>query len=228
MKDRGFWDTALWLKIVGISTTVFLLLPPEARKALIALLREIRAAYFVHVRRQRPPDTWPALDTIAQARVTQREGRVATHPVRIFCSYSHRDDRWKQRLDEHFSLLRREGIVDYWHDRRIGPRDEWERAIDERLAECDIVLLLVSPSFLNSDYCYEVEMSRALERHHDGTARVIPVILRPCDWESAPFAKLQALPSDGKPVMVQYRINHDLQPDLRSIFVPRTHRAIRK
>ena len=91
-------------------------------------------------------------------------------------------------------------MIDEWHDRRIGAGQEWAGAIDEHLNSADFVLLLVSADFLASDYCYDLEMTRALERHDAGDACVIPVILRSVDWRGAPFAKLQALPRDAKPV----------------------------
>jgi hypothetical protein len=72
--------------------------------------------------------------------------------------------------------------------------------IGEELERADIILLLVSPDFLASDYCYDIEMTRAIERHQAGEARVVPVVLRPCDWHDAPFGKLNAAPKDGKPI----------------------------
>jgi hypothetical protein len=68
------------------------------------------------------------------------------------------------------------------------------------LESAEIILLLVSADFLDSDYCYDIEMAQAMARHDEGTARVIPVILRPCDWQVAPFGRLKAVPTDGKPV----------------------------
>jgi hypothetical protein len=121
--------------------------------------------------------------------------------VSLFYSYSHKDEALREELETHLSLLRRQGVINGWHDRRIAAGTEWVGQIDQHLEAADVVLLLVSADFLASDYCYDVEMKRALERHAAGTARVIPVILRPVDdWQSAPFGKLQALPKDGKPV----------------------------
>jgi hypothetical protein len=80
------------------------------------------------------------------------------------------------------------------------PGDHFDEQIDEELEKADIILFLVSAEFLKSDYCYEVEVQRAVERHERGNARVIPVILRPCDWRNAPFGKLVAIPRDGRPV----------------------------
>ncbi len=114
-----------------------------------------------------------------------------------FYSYLHKDEKLCAKLENHLAILRREGLIETWHDRKIGPGTEWAGAIDEHLNEADIILLLVSSDFLASDYCSDVEVVRAMERHKAGEACVIPVILRPCDWGHTPFAKLQALPKDG-------------------------------
>src|SRR5204862_4845362 len=96
--------------------------------------------------------------------------------------------------------LKRQGVIDMWHDWRIGAGKEVDREISEHLEEADIILLLVSPYFIASDYCYEVEMKRALERHEQGEARVIPVVLHPCAWQGTLFGKLMAVPTDGRPI----------------------------
>jgi TIR domain-containing protein len=120
--------------------------------------------------------------------------------IEVFISYSHNDQRYRNRLEIQLALLRREGLISIWHDRDINAGTEWKKQIDEHLNNADIILLLVSPDFLASDYCYNHEMERAMEKHSAGEALVIPVILRPCDWHKAPFGKLQALPTDGKPI----------------------------
>ena len=97
-------------------------------------------------------------------------------------------------------MLKRQGVIDTWHDRRIGAGQEIDSAIDNHINSDEIVLLLVSPDFIASDYCYNIEMTRAMERHSANEAIVIPVILRACDWHHAPFGKLLATPEDGKPV----------------------------
>jgi hypothetical protein len=124
----------------------------------------------------------------------------ASQPFRVFYSYSHKDEALRDELEEHLSLLKRQGFIAGWHDRRIGAGEEWKGQLDRNLEEAEIILLLVSPSFLASDYCYDVETKRALERHERGEARVIPIILRPVDWKGVPFEKLQALPIDLRPV----------------------------
>ena len=92
-------------------------------------------------------------------------------------------------------------VIADWHDRMIEAGEERKEAINKNLEEAQIILLLVSATFLASDYCCDVEMKRAVERHDRGEARVIPVILRPVDnWQAAPFAKLGVAPTDGRPV----------------------------
>lgn len=118
----------------------------------------------------------------------------------LFFSYSHRDEALRNELEVHLSVLKRQGILETWHDRRIIAGEEVDRAIHQRLEEADIILLLVSPDYLASDYCCDIEMKRALEKHERNEACVIPVILRPCDWTHAPFGKLLVMPTDGKPI----------------------------
>jgi hypothetical protein len=121
-------------------------------------------------------------------------------PAKVFVSYAHADERLRQALGDHLSALQREGLIDAWHDRKIAAGQEWAGAIDINLERADIILLLVSASFLASAYCNDIELRRALERHERGEARVIPVILKPADWTASPFAKLQALPGNAKPI----------------------------
>ena len=122
-------------------------------------------------------------------------------PVRVLYSYSHKDEDFREQLDEHLALLRREGIISEWDDRVITAGEDWAEKVDWNIARADVILLLVSPSFIASDYCYEREMSLAISRHEAGEAKVIPVLLRPvADWQSAPFGKLQVCPKDGKPI----------------------------
>src|SRR5215204_4962446 len=120
--------------------------------------------------------------------------------ARLFFAYSHRDENFRNELEIHLAALRRQGIIETWHDRRIGAGKGVHNEINEHLEDADIILLLVSPYFIASDYCYDVEMTRAMQRHEREEARVIPVILHPCDWQGLPFGRLSATPTDGKPV----------------------------
>jgi TIR domain len=121
-------------------------------------------------------------------------------PLEVFFSYSHADEELRDRLEKALIMMQRAGLIAGWHDRRIGASEDWKEAIDSHLHSAQIILLLISNDFLNSPYAYDIEMKTALKRHDRGEAIVIPIILRPCQWQMGPFARLQALPRDGKPV----------------------------
>ncbi len=121
--------------------------------------------------------------------------------AQVFFSYCHKDEDLRDRLEAHLSMLKRDGVIETWHDRRISAGEEWKGKIDGALEQADVILLLVSADFLNSYYCFDVELRRAMQRHVAGEARVIPIILKHCDWHSASFGKLQAAPRDGKPIV---------------------------
>jgi hypothetical protein len=123
-------------------------------------------------------------------------------PLALFYSYAHEDERLRDALAKYLAPLKQQDVIKEWHDRQIGAGEEWEDKIDEHLESADIVLLFISVDFIASEYCWGKEMARALERHNTGEARVIPIIVRPVDWTGAPFASLQALPKDGKPVVL--------------------------
>lgn len=125
----------------------------------------------------------------------------SAHPIiAVFCSYAHRDEKLRNELDKHLAPLRRNRKIAVWTDRQIAPGIDFANEIDFRLLTSHIILLLISPDFLASDYCYGREMDLAVDRHAAGLTRVIPVILRPCDWHSSPIRHLLVLPKDGKPV----------------------------
>jgi hypothetical protein len=121
-------------------------------------------------------------------------------PPSVFISYSHVDEELKVALVKHLGPLRRSNLIDVWHDRKIKAGDQWGDAISGELQKAGIILLLVSIDFIDSKYCFDVELEQALELHAKGKARVVPVILRSCLWSNTPFAKLQAVPKDGKAV----------------------------
>jgi tetratricopeptide (TPR) repeat protein len=118
----------------------------------------------------------------------------------LFISYSHKDEAMRAKLETHLALLKRQNVFSVWTDRRISAGQEWAGEIDQALESARVVLLLVSADFLASNYCYDKELSRAMERHEARAARVVPIILRACDWQTAIFGKLQALPRDAFPI----------------------------
>lgn len=121
-------------------------------------------------------------------------------PANLFFSYSHKDEALRDELETHLAMLKRQRLIEAWHDRRIAAGDELDEAIDANLERADVILFLASPDFLASEYCYGVEVARAMQRHESGSTRVVPVILRPCEWQQAPFGSLLATPKDGRPV----------------------------
>lgn len=120
--------------------------------------------------------------------------------LKLFYSYSHKDEAFREKLETHLSILRRNGYISEWHDRRISAGSEWEVDINYNLEEADIILLLVSSNFLASDYCYDTETIRALEKHKEKQAIVIPIILSPCLWLESKLSELQSLPRDNRAV----------------------------
>jgi len=120
--------------------------------------------------------------------------------IEVFTSYSHNDEALRDDFAKHLKVLQREGIIKTWHDREISAGSEWEKQINLNLQRARIILLLVSADFIASDYCWDVEVKQAMDRHRSGGCVVIPIILRPCDWMAMPFGKLQALPTGARPV----------------------------
>jgi hypothetical protein len=120
-------------------------------------------------------------------------------PISVFYSYSHRDEAFRDELEKRLAPLGRSGIITGWHDRRIVPGTEWDGEIERKLASAEIILLLISPEFLDSDYCWK-EMETAMERQRTGLAVVLPIILRPVQLKHLPFGALQSLPENARPV----------------------------
>ncbi len=131
-------------------------------------------------------------------------------PVIIFFCYARKDETLLKKLKVHLKPLQREGLIDVlWHDGDISAGTEWEREISKYLNEAQIILLLISPDFIASEYCYSKEMLHAIERHNQGEALVIPILLRPVYWHRTPFSNLQVLPPHAKPVTDPYWVTQD-------------------
>jgi hypothetical protein len=120
--------------------------------------------------------------------------------IEIFFSYAHEDEKLRNQLEKQLSLLKWQGLIASWHDREIAAGTEWVSEVNAHLNTASIILLLVSPDFLASHYCYSIEVKRAMERYEAGEARVFPIILRPVYWKKTLFGRLQALPKNAKPV----------------------------
>jgi Leucine-rich repeat (LRR) protein len=183
--------------------------PPEATKlGTPAVLGYLRALLQVEAKsRPMEESSIPLLSssgTVLNDEISKVKNSMKpkeTLPLKIFYCYAHEDRDLRDRIDKHLSILKHLGQIVGWYDREIQAGTEWEREIEENLDTASLILLLVSADFVASDYCYGVEMTKALELHRTGQARVLPILLRSVDWQGAPFATLQMLPTGAKPIM---------------------------
>lgn len=133
--------------------------------------------------------------------VANHQLRLAKVPIGIFLCYAHYDEIYLKAFMRHLAPLRLRGLADIWFDQRISPGQNPDQAIDKRIHKADIILLLLTSSFLDSDYCMNIETKIALERHRGGKSTVIPVIVKDCAWNKIPSLRsLQALPANANPV----------------------------
>ncbi|HYT35829.1 MAG TPA: toll/interleukin-1 receptor domain-containing protein, partial [Ktedonobacteraceae bacterium] len=133
--------------------------------------------------------------------------------IEVFISYSHKDQTFREELEIHLSNLKRQNIITSWYDGNIAPGAELKPQIMDHLKSAQIILLLISADFIHSDFCYSIEMKQAIDRHNAGEARVIPILLRPTDWQGTPFDKLKMLPTDAKAV-TRWRRRDDAFTDI--------------
>lgn len=145
--------------------------------------------------------------------------------VKVFLSYSHEDESMKEELDKHLIMLKRNNKIESWNDRCIMAGQKLDSEIQQNLENSDVIVLLLSPDFLASNYCYEKEMKKALEKYDKGEILVIPVILRTCDWLNSPLRKLLAVPKDGKPIntwsdkdQVYYNVKQEIEKSIDKYF----------
>src|SRR5262245_27907018 len=119
----------------------------------------------------------------------REEGRmsVSRMGVAVFCAYASSDEEYGQQLENHLSTLPQQGVITFWHDQQIRPGDNLKDTITTHISQASIILLLVSDDFIASDFCAGPEMKRVFQRHEQGEVRVVPVIIRPCDWRDLPL-----------------------------------------
>ncbi|HRK81991.1 MAG TPA: TIR domain-containing protein [Saprospiraceae bacterium] len=145
-------------------------------------------------------DTIPNEYTQPDSTLPSDKNPTLMQKLNVFISYSHKDEDFKEALDTHLTMLKRSDKIAAWNDRAILPGTEWDAEIKHQLEEAHIILLLVSANFIASQYIWKHELARAMERHEQREASIIPIFIKDCDWEGAPFDKLQGLPKDAKPV----------------------------
>lgn len=131
-----------------------------------------------------------------------------TSPLKVFISYSHKDEEFKDELITMLAGLQRQGVIDPWQDRRIEEGDEWYQSIQDAMNNCDLAILLVSQHFIASRFIQDDELPRLLQRRREQGLRVVPIIVRPCKWQSEPaLSGIQGLPRDGKAVITYSKDN---------------------
>jgi len=152
--------------------------------------------------------------------------------IKLFYCYAHEDKALRDELQVNLAGLRRQYQLTNWYDREILPGEKWEETIDKHLSTADVILLLISPHFVDSDYCYGKEMQRALARHHAGNCCVIPILLRPTYWEETPFSTIQMLPTDTRPITSwpdRYEAFHDvargISTAIKALLTSRAHKT---
>lgn len=121
-------------------------------------------------------------------------------PINVFLSYSHKNEDMRNELETHFAVLKRDNIINLWHDHRLTAGTEIDPEIKKNLEDSDVFLFLISPYFLDSNYCYETELALAEKKASSGQGIIIPIILDPCEWLQTPLKKYKALPKDGIPI----------------------------
>jgi len=142
--------------------------------------------------------------------------------LRVFLSYSHQNETWKDRVVKQLGVLAGEGL-EVWDDRRIAAGADWEPEIERAIANCDVALLLISADFLTSRFILGQEVPVLLQRRQDEGVRVIPVILSPCAWEQIHWlGSIQARPKDGKALtgMTRHKAESALAALVREIATP--------
>jgi len=134
------------------------------------------------------------------APITETDENNSRQGFAFFISYAHKDEIFKDELKKHFSGLRRNGFIRDWDGRAIFPGEDWDYEIKQKLEQAHVILFLISSDFMDSDYINDVEIKRAIDRHNEHHVKIIPVIIRPCDFDSLPLKKYQAVPKDKRPI----------------------------
>ena len=173
----------------------------ELGKAAVALSGSEDEDLLVLLRSDATSNVTSASASQPSAKFVKSETKLdLNQPLNVFISYSHRDEELKEELEIHLATLKRQKKIKPWQDRSIEVGEEWDYEIKTALEDAQIILLLITPRFMASGYINKIELAHAMERHKAGTARVIPIILKPVDMQGTFLSNLQALPKDAKPV----------------------------
>jgi uncharacterized protein YjbI with pentapeptide repeats len=127
------------------------------------------------------------------------EKSTSTTAINVFLSYSHADEKTRSDLERHFSILKQENQIDFWHDRKIDIGSEWRIDIEKSISSSQAFIFLISSHFLNSDFCKK-ELNLALLKKNDNDIVIVPIIVDYCDWKETVFGEMQVLPTNGEPI----------------------------
>ena len=200
----AFFQREFYENMVAVS--IWQSVPRSALTSITSAIRDEIADYILALQKINPDilSTERTLDNSEGGSLlipkVRRKQRMPEKQLKVFLSYSHADETYKNDLDKHFASLRRNGYVSTWNDRMISGGSDWENEIDENIKSADIILLLISADFIDSDYCYGREMNIALDRHDNAEAIVVPIIVRHTHLDDTPFMSLQAFPKDARPI----------------------------
>lgn len=128
-----------------------------------------------------------------KVRTSQGRGgllNVTYQPAETFISYAHEDKSIMESLATHLSPLHRLGLIRLWHDKKLNAGAVLDKEIAGKLNNAEVVIMLVSADFINSDYCFSREMIAALENHRKNKTKIIPILARSCYWQLSPFSSL--------------------------------------
>ena len=148
---------------------------------------------------------WQVMRALVNAGVrhvesTQSASEQTFIPVQVLLLYTHKDARFRDDLMASLIPLERQGLIMFYEERIITPGTEWAAEMNKRLASTQLILLLISPDFLASDYVWSNELKHILRRAKAGEILVIPIIVRAADWHNSPYGMFRPLPSNEVPV----------------------------
>jgi len=194
---KGLLAQIVFIDLVGVDETV-------ARNSLLAGIKSGRAKPSTHpgfpvTSDSSPQSSGGVQQTLPAQPVFPQNLAPLSKAIEIFLAYAHEDEKLRNELEKRLVTLQRQGLITAWHDSHIIAGSDRKQEIKKHLNNAGIILLLVSPDYIASDECYEIE-KRAMERHNAGEARVIPIILHYADWEEASFSNLEVLPANHVPV----------------------------
>jgi hypothetical protein len=133
--------------------------------------------------------------------ISPRQRQPFEFPIQVYVGYAEEDRDAFERFRDHLRSVESEGFLEVWDKSQILPGSASSAEVKRRVDSADVILLLLSASFLSSGDCCQTLMPQVLARHASGGALVVPVLIRPCLWPTTDLAALDVLPVDHNPVM---------------------------